>query len=454
VAHVPDTLNARDAFITAAVAPRTASHASGTLDDANAFLAADPSLKTYDIHTAAILGDDAAVRAFLTADPALATSKAPPYDWDALTHLCFSRYLRLDAARSDGFVNAARALLDAGADANTGFYEMDHQPAPEYEPVLYGAAGIAHHEGMTRLLLDRGADPNSEEVPYHAPEGYEIGAYRALIESDKLTADSLTTMLLRKSDWHDLDGMRLTLERGADANAMGRWGSTPLAHAIRSDNRASIVELLLDHGADALRVNRGRTPVAMAAWAGRNDLLTLFGKRGAPVSTLDGLDALIAACALHDAAAVERLTKATPELAAELRAHGAMLLARFAGNSNGAGIALLLDLGVPVNAPEPHGEGYLGRARNSTALHVAAFRGHHEIVRMLIAHGADVNVRNASNESPLMIAVNVNIDSYWVDNQSTESVAALLSAGASLTGVRYPSGYEAADALLRAHGAS
>ena len=451
---MPEALSARDSFIIAAVAPRTDSHASGTLDDANALLATDPSLATHDIHIAAILGDDAAVRAFLTTDPTLATSKSAPYDWDALTHLCFSRYLRLDAARSGDFMNAVRALLDAGADANTGFYEMDHQPSQVYEPVLYGAAGVAHHEGVTRLLLERGADPNGEEVPYHAPEGYELGAYRALLESDKLTADSLTTMLLRKSDWHDVDGMRLTLQRGADANAVGRWGSTPLAHAIRSDNRVSIIELLLDHGANPLSVNRGRTPVAMAAWAGRGDLLTVFAQRGAPISTLSAIDALIAACALHDAQTVQRLTSTSPKLADELRAHGAILLVRFAGNSNARGIELLLDLGVPVSAMEPHGEGYLGRARNSTALHVAAFRGHHDIVRMLIANGADVNVRNASDESPLMIAVNANIDSYWVDNQSPDSVAVLLSAGANVSGVRFPCGYDAADELLRAHGAS
>ena len=450
---MPEALSARDTFIIAAVAPRTDSHASGTLDEANALLAADPSLAARDIHTAAILGDDASVRAFLTADPTLATSTSAPYDWDALTHLCFSRYLRLDAARADGFTKAARALLDAGADANTGFYERDHQPKPEYEPVLYGAAGVAHHEGVTRLLLAHGADPNGEEVPYHAPEGYDLGAYRALLESDKLTADSLTTMLLRKSDWHDVDGMRLTLERGADANAAGRWGATPLAHAIRSDNRVSIIELLLDHGANPLSINRGRTPVAMAAWAGRGDLLTLFAQRGAPISTLSSVDALIAACALHDAETVQRLTRTSPTLAEELRANGAILLVRFAGNSNARGIECLLDLGVPVNTPEPHGEGYLGRARNSTALHVAAFRGHHDLVRMLIARGADVNATNSSSESPLTIAVNANIDSYWVDNPSPDSVAALLSAGANVSGVRFPCGYDAVDELLRAHGA-
>lgn len=80
------------------------------------------------------------------------------------THPCFSRYLCLDPARSDGFVRAAKALLDAGANANTGWYEADHQPQPEFESVLYGAAGIAHHAELTRLLLERGADANDDEV--------------------------------------------------------------------------------------------------------------------------------------------------------------------------------------------------------------------------------------------------------------------------------------------------
>ena len=451
---MPEHAASRDAFIRAAVAPRTGSHASGVLIEANAMLARDPSLATRDIHIAAILGDDAAVRAFLTTDPTLATATSAPYDWDALTHLCFSRYLRLDDARSEGFVNAARALLDAGADANTGFFENDHQPKPEWEPVLYGAAGIAHHEGVTRLLLERGADPNGDEVPYHAPEEYDLRAYIALLESPRLSASSLLTMLLRKSDWHDIEGMRLTLDRGADANATGQWGLTPLAHAIRSDNRTAIVELLLDRGADPLLVNRGRTPVAMAARAGRADLLILFAERSAPVSTLGGVDALIAACAEHDSARVTRITTETPALVDELRVEGALLMVRFASNGNASGIAQLLDLGVPVNAGEPHGEGYLERARNSTALHVSAWRARHDVVQLLIARGADVNARNAANQSPLMLAVKANVDSYWTDQASTESIHALLAAGASVSGARFPSGYEPADALLRAHGAT
>src|SRR5204863_5741756 len=97
------------------------------------------------------------------ADPGLSTSRGAPLAWDALTHLCFSTYLRLDPTRGDAFVRAAQALLAAGARANTGFWEPDHEPEPEWESAIYGAAGVAHHPELTRLLLEHGANPNDEE---------------------------------------------------------------------------------------------------------------------------------------------------------------------------------------------------------------------------------------------------------------------------------------------------
>ena len=130
-----------------------------------------------------MLGEADAVARFLTSEPALATTPGGPHGWDALTYLCFSRYLRLDPARSDGFVRTAAALLDAGASANAGFFDPHHQPGASFESVLYGAAGVAHHAGLTRLLLERGADPNDGEVAYHAPETDDHRAIEALLES-------------------------------------------------------------------------------------------------------------------------------------------------------------------------------------------------------------------------------------------------------------------------------
>src|SRR2546429_4429898 len=293
----------RAAFIEAAVW-------HGTLERAVAILAAHPEIASSDIHSAAILGDDASVRRFLELDPGNATVKGGPRGWDALTHLCFSKYLRLDRARSAGFLRAAQALLDAGASANTGWYEMDHAPEPEWESALYGAAGVAHHAGLTRLLLERGADPNDEETPYHAPEGHDNDALQVLVESGKLTEESLGTILLRKTDWHDYTGIKWLLERGVDPNRRTRWGKTALHNAVLRDNALEIVEVLLDHGADptliadhpdrSRRAFSGRSAVAMAARRGRGDVLGPFPRRGGAIE-LQGGQRLVGAGAREEA---------------------------------------------------------------------------------------------------------------------------------------------------------
>src|SRR5215470_16025700 len=163
----------------------------GTLEAAEAILAAHPGIARSSIHVAAILGDDAAVRRLLADDPQNAFKKAPPHDGDAFVYLCLSKYLRLDPERSDGFLRAATALLDAGADPNSGFWSKDEYR--EWETALYGAAGVAHHAELTRLLLERGADANDNEVPYHSPETLDNRAMKILVESGKLTPDSLMT---------------------------------------------------------------------------------------------------------------------------------------------------------------------------------------------------------------------------------------------------------------------
>src|SRR5829696_4236529 len=248
----------------------------GALDEATRILEAHPGLAGADIHLAALLGDAAAVRRFLDENPARATESAPPLGWDPLTHLCFSRWLRLEPARSASFVGAARALLDAGANANTGFFDPDHQPKPAWESVLYGAAGVAHHAELTRLLLAHGADPTDEEVVYHSPEGYDDELLRLLLDTGRLDADALAMMLIRKVDWHDHDGVKLLLERGADPNRPWGPGLTALRHALRRDNWSGTIALLLDHGADPARREHGHTAVERAAWRGRGDVLALF----------------------------------------------------------------------------------------------------------------------------------------------------------------------------------
>jgi len=437
------------AFIDAACVPLDTGHSSGTLERAETILAAHPEIANSGIHAAAILGDDAAVRRIVERDPGSATAKGGPRGWDALTHLCFSRYLRLDRTRSEGFVRAARALLDAGASANTGWTEPNHQPNPEWESALYGAAGIAHHPELTKLLLERGADPNDGEVVYHTPESYDNRALQLLAETGKLTDESLTLMLVRKHDWHDYDGIKWLLERNANPNLARRRGLLALHHALARDNSLEIIALLLDHGADPALISNGRSAVAMAARGGRSDVLDLFEQRGIPVE-LRGVDELIAACARNDTGAVRALVSRRPGLVGEVLADGATLLAQFAGTGNTDGVRQLLDLDVNVAALY-EGNGYWGIAKDSMAIHVAAWLGRPATVRLLIDRGSPVDVPDGAGRTPLALAVRACVDSYWTERRSPDAVRALLDAGASTAGVLFPSGYAEVDELLTPH---
>lgn len=401
-----------------------------------------------DIHTAAILGDDAAVRRFIAQDPNQVTAPSPPYGGDALNYLCLSKYLRLDPTRSDAFVRAATALLDAGADPNTGFGTTGQYP--ERETALYGAAGVAHHAPMTRLLLERGADPTDVEVVYHSPEGYDLAAMKLVVETGKLSADDLALMLVRKHDWHDYEGAKYLLEHGADPNVHRSRGWQPLQHALARDNSLTIIELLLDHRADPTIKVKEVSGVELAARRGRGDVLALFEWRGIPIA-LEQVDRLIAACARDDAGKIREITEREPKLVRDLLKQGSTLLAEFTGTWNTEGVRHLLDLGVPVDALY-EGDGYFDIAPNSTALHVAAWKLRGDLVKLLLDRGAPVNAKDEKGRTPLMLAVKACVDSYWTERRTAEPARLLLAAGATVDGVSYPSGYAEVDALLKARG--
>ncbi len=443
MAELPLTADVRAKFLEAATW-------HGDLEEAEAILAAHPALRSGDIHTAAVLGDDEAVRRVLAVDPGSVSAKSDPYGGDALNYLCLSKYLRLDPSRTDAFLRAATALLDAGADANTGFWTTGQNP--ERETALYGAAGVAHHAPLTRLLLERGADPTDDEAVYHSPESYDNDAMKLVALTGKLSSDDLAMMLVRKHDWHDIEGAKWLLEHGADPNLERRRGWSPMHHALRRDNHLRMFALLLDHGADPMLVVDGLTCIARAAREGRSDVLELFAERGIPVA-LTGVDALIAACAMGDAESVRAIATREPHLVAEVQAMGGTLLAKFSGTCNPPGVRQLLDLGVGAAAPFTEGDGYWGEPPGSLSIHIAAWRGCPAALKLLIERGSPVDVADAFGQTPLMLAVKACVDSYWTEARSPDSVKALLDAGASVRGVKFPSGYAEVDELLRSHGA-
>jgi ankyrin repeat protein len=413
---------AHDRFIEAAVW-------HGPLESAAAILAEHPAIATHSIYAAAILGDTAGVRGFIARDPASATRPGGPKNWDALTHLCFSKYLRLEPARTHGFLDAASALLDAGATPNAGFYNGEARVQSEWECALYGAAGVAHHPELTQLLLDRGADPNDGEVGYHAPETMDNRTMHVLVESGKLTQDTIRLMLARKMNWHDDNGVAWLLDHGADANYTSHWGSRPLHDALAHGTPLHYFERLLDHGADpALLTKDGVSSVAAAARLGRADVLDLFERRGFSVP-LDGDDAFLAACARADEATARRIAGADPGIVRRIEMRHPTLLIDFAGSADANAVRLLLDLGfdIAVARTEPPW------SRGLNAMHEATGHCRLETVELLIARGAPLAATHErSGRTPLDVAlISITTQSEFTPHPNLLPIArALLASGA------------------------
>lgn len=415
----------------------------GDVAEAKRILELHPDVATANVYTGALAGNLPALAAQLDADVSLAKTVGGPYAATALTYLCMSVFLRSDKEREDEFVASAELLIKCGADVNQGFQSTGQWP--DYETPLYGAAGIAHNERLTRLLLQHGADPNDGEAAYHCPESYDNGAMRAMVESGRMTKDSLTMMLIRKHDIHDYEGARYLLEHGADPNALEEKGWYPLMHALMRCNHIRMIELLLDHGTDPTLVHKGHTGIQLAVTEGRRDVLELFRSRGYRLE-FQGFHELVYACAMGDQARAREL--ATKDHLDQLRMFAGHLLAKFTSSGNLDGVKCMLSLGISADTPFAAGDGYFGIPRGSVPLHVACWRSQPAIVRLLIEQGADVNRVDANGSTPLMLAVRAATDSYWLDRRTPESVEALLAAGAHKYGVKLPTGYEAIDRLL------
>jgi len=438
-----------DAYLIASAVPVRTSHGSDSLGDARALLDQFPSLPQQNIFTAAVSGDVDTVRALLTVDPSLATVKGGPHGWDALTWCCFSRWLRDERSRAPQFIETARLLLAAGASPNTGFVDADHAPSPQHESVLYGAAGVAFCAPLTELLLAFGADPNDDEVPYHAAEQYAHDVVDALLKAPvALTSNSLATLLLRKCDWHDLDGVVQLLRHGAHPNAAGTWPHSAFVQALLRDNALAIVEALFEAGGDAVLSFNGRSAVSIAAWHGRTDVLQLFAERGVELPQ-SGLDAIAVDSTLGDFHGVQARLAANPNARAQFFARLPEFIGRCAANGSLAPLGVLLQLVPTVDLRWPAGDGYWDIAPNSTPLHVAAWRAQHSVVTQLVEAGADVNACDGHGRTPLQRAVDACVRSYWQDARRPTSVSVLINAGAQRDAITTPTGYDAIDALLR-----
>jgi uncharacterized protein len=236
------------------------------------------------------------------------------------------------AART-GAIEAARVLLQAGADVN-------QITRYGWSPLL--AATQNRNYRMGKFLIEHGADVNL------ANQGGWTPLYLATDNRNLEGGDYPTRM----PDMDDLEYIRLLLDAGADPNARmiestetrtvftNQWldeeGATAFLRASQSGD-LQLMRLLLDHGADPhINTVLGVTPLAVAAGIGWVEGITSEWSREQTVEA----------------------------------------------------VKLLLNLGV-----DPNAQALTGRV----ALHGAAHKGATEVARILVEAGARLDIRDFGN---------------------------------------------------------
>jgi ankyrin repeat protein len=346
---------------------------------AQALLGQRPQLSGAHIWAAATAGDLDAVRRLIAADPALATRRGGPFSWCPMFYLAYSR---LDPdIPAEPVLRIARLLLDAGADPNEG-YLWRGLPTPF--TLLTGTFGHGelgsrnqpahpHSVALARILLDAGADPNDGQA-----------LYNRMFEPDN-------------------DHLELLLEYGLGTGSGGPWKARlgrelaspremlrgQLDWALAHDQLAR-VQLLVGHGIDTASPDGdGHTPIEVAALCGNTAIVDYLLTRGTAAPNLEGVDGLLGAVMAGDRARALAFPAAA---VTELRARP-WLVVWAAARGRAAAVQLLLDLGFDVNA---FGRGDMpGEQEWQTALHTAAGEGHPDIVRLLLAAGADPDLRDS-----------------------------------------------------------
>lgn len=371
-----------DRFLRSACLTYSGSHPAD-VDAAAKLLAVNPDLSSAGVAAAAACVDVTALQGFLSADPMSAVAPTGPYGWSPLLYLAYARHL--PPVDEQSTLDAARMLLDAGADPNDGRF-WHGLPTPF--TVLTGVFGNGENDepahphalALARLLLDRGADPNDGQTLYN----------RMFSDDDAHLVLLFDYGLGRPSNgpWYRLLGDGLESPPVMLRNL--------LAWAVVHDQRGR-VELLARNGVDVrapfteLRGSwgQGRTPAALALVNGDRRMSELLVSLGAQEPRLDAEDSYIAAVVSGDTPEVVNTPDGVIE-GARRRRPALVVWAAARGAANA--VDVLVRHGFDVNA--------MGRsdlpieAPWQTALHVAAERNDAALVARLLDLGADPALRD------------------------------------------------------------
>jgi ankyrin repeat protein len=361
---------AADAAARSALLVRSA--CSSDIRTARILLAAEPALARHDLATACVTGEAEEVSHRLTQDPAAVNRKLAPSGWEPLLYACFSRFLRASKERARGIIDVVRILLAAGADPNVCWYDGEFRELP-----IYAAAGIANSPELTGMLLAAGADPKETyedpdtigEALYHAVEFTDTTCARLLLEAG-LNPGVMTLGIGRALNFPNPEMVGVLLQHGAQPTG------GHLKQAVFKGRPVQTVDALIRSGApvDEPEEDSGLTALRMAVRWGRADVADVLAAAGADRSLVTAEDRAIGSLWVPSAevpsAADRGLGVVPPPDLLDWAAHTGDL----------AAVRRLLAAGAAVDGTpdlRPMGQ--------------AAWRGHRDVVRELVTHGAQLS---------------------------------------------------------------
>ena len=425
----------------------------GRLGLAVRLLAATPELAEYSFATAVVLGDAARVGEQLRRDPSLATRSDPRRGWSPLHLACASRWCQLEPARAEGLLAVAQLLLDAGVDPSATSTGARASWSPLRCVVASANSGPSNRR-LAELLLERGAVPDDHDL-YLAGFAHDRHQLIPLLLAHVRNArETIEQALAAPISNDDSESVRVLLGAGADPSRYRDDDGQPVPviwAAVRAGCGAELIDLLLARQADpSVAGPDGYTPYRLATTTARTDLCGLLRRYGAD-DQVSAADSFLLACLQADRAEAQRQLEDDPGLVPRLDDNERASLVRAAERGQSDAVALMLDLGFPIESRGDDG---------ATALHAAAYAGSADTVRLLLVRGADIEARDTNwNSTPLDWAAvgsgeqpSTNPAPDWI-----ATVQTLLDNGASTAGVtlspddpKPPSPQVAA--LLRSHG--
>ena len=274
--------------------------------------------------------------------------------------------------------SAVRALVTEGADVNAT--QADGTTA------LHWAAYWENHE-TADLLIRLGAGVNAENELGATPLWVSsIHGSAAMIErllnagaNVNVALPGGETPLMTAARTGVVDAVRLLLIHGADVNATERsQGQTALMWAVVQQH-PDVVRLLIEHGADVRARSDIRRVVVNTGLAGGD---AAFDPRSVVLEERGGYTPLLFAARNGDVESAALLLDAGADVN-DTAPTGTSVLVVAAHSGHGAAAMFLLEQGADPNAADA---GY-------TVLQAAILRDDQQLVKALLAHGADPNTR-------------------------------------------------------------